>query len=105
MNTHCKISHYEWLEKNLEEIFNNLNLNYSHYQGIIRCHGDKAYGYRDLWESQNIHFFHGMTMYLLSYIQPYSNESRQTEFGWVPVEKWVIDNYERFKKHFPPIGN
>jgi len=91
------------LEENLETIFNNLNLNYSHHCGIIRCHEDKAYSYRNLWEKEGIHFFHGMAMYLLSYVLPYSEECRDTELGWVPVELWVIDNYDRFKNHFPKI--
>ena len=97
-------SHYEWLEKNLETIFDNLSLDYSHHCGIIRYHGDKAYSYRDMWKKEGIHFFHGMAMYLLSYVLPFSNECRQTKQGWVPVETWVIDKYKQFKKHFPPTN-
>ena len=96
-----KKNHYDWLEEHLETIFNNLNLDYSHHCGIIRCHGDKAYLYRQKWERHSIHFFHGIAIYLLSYVYPYSNECRNTKEGWIPVDNWVVNNYERFKKHLP----
>ena len=64
--------------------------------GIISAHGDKCYLYRDRWEKNGIEFHKGVALYLLTYISPFSKESRETADGWVDPAKWVEDNYERF---------
>jgi hypothetical protein len=96
------MSHYDWLKINLPTIFAQLNLLYP--LGIITAHGDKAYSYRETWEKAGIHFFHGVAIYLLSYVRPFSNEVRETANGWVDVCQWVIDNKDRFIPKFPAIS-
>ena len=97
-----KTSHYYWLENNLEDFFKKLQIDY--YPGIIRCHGDKCYGYRSTWEANDVPFFHGVAIYLLTYERPFDKEVRDTPNGWVPPCQWVIDNYERFKPFLNEIG-
>lgn len=96
-------SHYDWLDANLPEIFEKLGIKWEWNAGIVGAHGDKAYSYQREWKKAGIHFFHGVAIFLLTYCQPYGEEVRQTENGWVPVGKWVIDNYERFKHALPEI--
>jgi hypothetical protein len=95
------MNHYVWLEKNLSSFFKSVGLVNEEESGIITAHGDKCYGYEDRWKKVGIPFRHGVAIFLLSYYPPYSKESRQTEKGWVPIDKWVIDNYARFKEKLP----
>lgn len=67
-------SHYDWLYANLSSIFKKFGLNYNNNAGIIGAHSDKAYSYKHEWEEYSIHFFHGIAIYLLSYVQPYNKE-------------------------------
>ena len=98
------MSHYDWLEQNVEAFFASLNIDPSRAnKGFIVAHGDKCYSYRYEWEQAGIPFEHGVAIYFLTYLRPYSEESRETKNGWVPVDQWVIDNYERFKPHLNPI--
>lgn len=94
------MNHYKWLEQNLQSFFKELNIDCCN--GIIVAHGDKCYGYKNKWEKAGIPFYHGIAIYLLSYIHPFSNESRDVNGTWVPVDQWVIDNYNRFKPHLAP---
>lgn len=96
-------SHYDWLNANLPTIFEKLGVSWDGNAGIVVAHGDKAYSYQDGWKEAGIHFFHGVAIFLLTYCRPYSKEVRDTDNGWVPVDKWVIDNYERFKHALPKI--
>lgn len=89
------MNHYNWLNKNFNDFTNNLNL--PNYQGLITAHGDKCYSYKDEWESHNIPFPHGVAIYLLTYVKPFSKEVRETNNGWVDPKQWVIDNYQKFK--------
>lgn len=118
---HEKNNHYIWLEKHLKNIFTAIetdlnaqgiknSLNWERYNaGIISAHGDKAYGYRDYWNENNVPFFHGVAVYLLTYCQPFYEEARENEMNQekfaVPVKLWVVQNYERFKKYLPPAKN
>lgn len=105
------INHYSWLEKHLPTIFDIPELEipggWNANAGIITAHGDKAYGYRDEWEKYSIPFTHGVALYLMTYVQPFSRECREVpvqgtdDTEWVPPEKWVIRNYYRFAKHLP----
>lgn len=95
------MNHYKWLEKNLPTIFERLDLVYP--PGIIVSHGDKAYSFRHQWEDAGIHFYHGVAIYLLSYVHPFNKEVRETANGWVDVCQWVINNKDRFVPLFPPI--
>jgi len=91
------MNHYDWLTENLPTFFEEVGVSFDQNAGIISCHGDKCYGYRDRWMSEQIPFEHGVAIYLLSYVRPYGSEVRDTSDGWVDPSKWVIDNYDRFK--------
>jgi hypothetical protein len=69
--------------------------------GGIVAHGDKCYSYRSEWESKGIPFEHGVAIYLLTYLRPYSKEVRETSNGWVAPKDWVIANYHKFVNHLP----
>jgi len=92
-------NHYDYLDKNLKEFFKKCglsNFDQSCYKGIISAHGDKAYGYRDIFEKNGINFYHGVAIYLLTYCNPYAKEVRDTKDGWVPVEDWIVKNKDKF---------
>lgn len=94
-------SHYKWLDKYLPVFFAKLNIIPNHpasTAGIISAHGDKCYTYRDKWEKAGVHFFHGVAIYLCSYLNRYSDEVRDTPNGWVDPSQWVIDNYREGHK-------
>lgn len=97
------MNHYDWLDKNLEDFWNKVVHKERYSSGIISADGDKCYGYRDTWESFGIPFAHGVAIYLITKSYPYSNEVRQTANGWVGPDRWVIQNYSRFKEHLNPI--
>lgn len=97
-------NHYDWLDKHLMEFFKKIGINTEvNNEGIIVAHGDKFYSYRYSWEEAGIPFFHGAAIMLAGYCQPFSKEVRQTDHGWVQPDKWVIDNYHRFKEYLPPV--
>jgi len=76
------------------------------YRGMIAAHGDKCYGYRDQWAKAGIPFEHGVAIYLLTYISPFSHEVRESDSGkWVAPDGWVKDNYVRFQEHLPAPDN
>ena len=93
-------SHYTWLEQNFYPFLRRIGVSedvISWNQGIISSHGDKCYGYRNYWEMNNVPFHHGVALYMLTYIEPWSKKCRDTPVGWVPVNEWVVSNYPRFK--------
>jgi hypothetical protein len=101
---HKHYSHYHWLEDNFNIFLNNLGINPDTMRGSIIADGDKCYSYRFQWEQANIPFPHGVAIYLLTYRRPWCNEVRETPTGWVPVEKWIIENYPRFQGAFRNTG-
>ena len=95
------MSHYEWLDKNFNIFMFRLGLNSNDCGGIIVAHGDKCEGYRNMWKMAGIPFNHGIAIYLLTYIKPYSDTVRMTSDGWVSPVMWVIDHYKEFKDLLP----
>lgn len=96
-------SHYDWLEENFITFLTNINFPDAKYcGGMIVAHGDKGYQYKKYWEDNNIPFEHGMALFLLTYISPWSKEVRQTSKGWVKADQWVVENYAKFKQFLPP---
>lgn len=93
-------SHYDWLFKHLPTIIQNLGLRDS-IMGAIVGDGDKCWSWQDQWKEAGIPFPHGVAMYILSKTRPWSEEVRETKTGWVPVYDWIVNNYSRFKEHFP----
>jgi hypothetical protein len=97
-------SHYDWLEENLCEFLGGVGIeNPDCYGGFIAAHGDKAYQYRDLFESNGVHFYHGVAIYLLSYIRPFSDSVRDTRSGWVSFEEWFVGVKDSVFVHLPSI--
>jgi len=93
-------SHYDWLEDHLQKFFEQAGAKWEN-NGIIVAHGDKCSSYQTGWEAVGIPFEHGVAIYLLSYISPFNTEVRDTPNGWVPPNRWVVDNYSRFKPLLP----
>jgi len=102
-------NHYDWLDQNLETFLDTVFAKYpvtaerqgKEYLGMISAHGDKCYTYRDMWNAAGIPFEHGVAIYLLSYLTPWSEGVRKTRTGWVPVDTWVISQYPTFKDDLP----
>lgn len=99
------MNHYKWLENNLPTFFNAIGLNqYIKYcDSIITADADKCYSYKSIWQENNIPFYHGIALYLITKISPYNKEVRETVNGWVSPCNWVIDNYNRFKEYLPEV--
>ena len=82
------MSHYDWLHDIFPTFLTNLGYPdlWERNGGIIGAHGDKCYGYRYRWDEVGIPFEHGAAMYLLSYMKPWSGETRKLHDGtWVDV--------------------
>ncbi len=96
-------SHYNWLDKNFWKFLENLDHgNLRNWNGgIITAHGDKCYGYRLVWKRNHIPFAHGVALYLLTYMKPWSDEVRESDEGWVDPSSWVITNYKKFIDKLP----
>lgn len=92
------MSHYDYLDRTFPSFLKKLGINFEdRCPGIIVSHGDKCYAYEGKWEENNISFEHGVSLYLLTYLRPWSEEVRETKNGWVDPSDWVINNYEKFK--------
>lgn len=99
-----RVCHYKYLDKHLPAFFKKLGIDMNrNCAGIVSAHGDKCYSYRSQWEKEGIAFPHGVAIYLLSYVNPFANESRETKDGWVDVCQWVIKNKDRFLPLLEPI--
>ena len=90
------LSYYDWLKEYLPEIFTRMGINWDTCGGIIGAHGDKGYGYRDMWENAGLEFHKAMAVYLAGYVRPYADECRDVDGQWVDPSQWVVDNYHRF---------
>lgn len=101
------MSHYDWLDKHFPDICKKLGLNFNNFPGIVSCHGDKCS--TDMLYSQekhNIHPYHWVAMYLLSYVAPYSKECRIMKDGkWYGPKQWILDNKDKFLPFLPLVAN
>lgn len=95
------MSHYDWLEKHFKAFALAVGVGWAWADGIISAHGDKCYNYRGIWQEAGIPFSHGVAIYLLTYLNPFAKEVRETKDGWVAPADWVVRNYGRFKEHLP----
>jgi hypothetical protein len=95
------VNHYEYLDKHLPKFFESVGVSFENNAGIITAHGDKCYSYRGKWSDAGIPFEHGVAIYLLTYVRPFSQECRETENGWKDPCEWVIENYEKFSLLLP----
>ena len=66
-------------------------------ESIIACDADKCESYRVKWELNNIPYKHGVMIYLITKMKPYSSEARET----ISAEDFVIKYYEHFKNFLP----
>ena len=94
-------NHYEYCEKYFLEFARKVGANTSGAAGIVTAHGDKCYGSMVTAEDAGIPFNKWAAIYLLTYLQPFSQECRQTHKGWVDVNKWIVANKDRFLKELP----
>lgn len=97
------MNHYDWLRENFPHVLESLHVDPSWAEGLITAHGDKCDTYKDRWEKYGIPFHHGVACYLLTRIEPWSKEVRQTEDGWIDPGEWVANNYNRFKDILPEV--
>ena len=100
-------SHYHWLEENLPIFFEKLSIDFKYKcPGIISAHGDKCSSYKNLWNLAGIPFEHGVAIYLLSYLSPWSDTVRKTKEKWVKPDAWVIEKYSELVHLLPePADN
>jgi hypothetical protein len=101
-------SHYDWLDEHFETFLTRVYVaaerdpeHAKGEKGLISAHGDKCYAYREEWAAAGIPFEHGVAVYLLSYLYPWSNTVRKTDGGWVAPKDWVIAEYPKYKGHMP----
>jgi len=94
-------SHYDYLEEHLPLFFSELGIPWRGNAGIILAHGDKCYTHKERFEKAGLTFAQGVAIYLLTYVPPFSKESRETSEGWVDPFEWVIQNKDRFLPHLP----
>lgn len=97
------LSHYVWLNQNAPAFFAALGLPADKYMGLISAHGDKCYSYNDQWIDAGIPFEHGVAIYLLTYIAPWSKTARPdpSENKYINPGQWVISHYPVFKHLLP----
>ena len=58
--------------------------------GIVSAHADKCTGHKYEWEENNIPFYHGALLYLLTYTKIMDKPKHESC-------EWVIENYETYK--------
>lgn len=105
------MNHYDYLELHFEAFYRKLCeveklpvTNAAGGGGLIVAHGDKCYQYRDEWRRAGLTFEHGVAIYLLTYLGPWSDSVRGTPDGWVSPSQWVIANAPRFLPYLPLPG-
>lgn len=59
--------------------------------GMVGAHGDKAYCFANAWEEKDIPFFHGVLLYLLTYIA-----SEMEGYTKSQSKEFVIDKYQYY---------
>lgn len=89
-------SHYDYLEKNFEEILKSLGISERSPSSLIQSHGDKCYGAEEIFKRAGLTFNQGSAIYLLTHVSPYCLEVRETEDGWVDPFEWIVRNKDRF---------
>lgn len=100
------MNHYDYLEENFEKFLTILGYPtlFQENAGVIVSHGDKCYGYRGAWEEAGIPFHHGVALYLLTYLRPWSEEVRDIFNPFcMPAKDWVVREYEVFRSAFEDI--
>lgn len=89
---------YEILDKKLAKLFSLLGINEEEAKGLHFAYDDKCDQYKQEWEEAGVPYEHGVMIYMLTFVSPFSENVRSTKNGWVAPEEWVIDTY--FNKKF-----
>lgn len=98
-----RVNHYHWLEKHFQTFLENLGIE-GDYRGLIGAHGDKCYGFQHVFEEHGVEFSHGVAIYLLTHMGPFSEEVRQRPDGsFVRFPDWFVREKDRFLKHLPAV--
>lgn len=87
------------LEKNFPIFLKNIGKENQipYAESIISCDADKCTQYCRIWENNGIPFEHGIMIYLITKMRPYSDEARKT----ISACDFVIKYYEKFKEFMP----
>jgi hypothetical protein len=88
---------YHFIDRVLPALLDRLGLPSDHCGGLSSAHGDKFYSLRMDYERLGYHFNFGAIVGLLSYIQPFCDECRDTNAGWVCPTQWSLANLARFE--------
>ena len=96
-------NHYLYLERVMGGFLEEVGVRADWADGLIAAHGDKAYSHEQVWSAAGIPFAHGVAMYLLTHVAPFSAEVRNTPSGWVAPEEWVVRNKSRFESRLRPV--
>ncbi len=89
-------SHYDYLKLILNDFWKLVfgkTANEMFCGGIITSHGDKGYGYEDMWKKAGIPFRRGMMLFLLSYTKEFGDRPKHE------TDQWVIENYPKYLPH------
>lgn len=70
-------------------------------ESIITCDSDKCEQYRLQWEKNGIPYLHGVMIYLITKMKPYSNEARVE----ISPCSFVIKHYKDFEDLIPDKGD
>lgn len=97
-------SQYDYIDDHFADFLEKVGIDRRLADGMSVAHGDKMHQYLSRWEEAGVPYYHGCLVCLLTRLQPYSQEVRNTPNGWVAPHQWVIDNYVKFKEHLPPLG-
>lgn len=88
---------YETLNKNFPIFLKNIGqeAKVPYAESIIICDSDKCEQYREIWKNNGIPFEHGVMIYLITKMKPYSDEVRKT----ISASDFVIKYYNHFKNY------
>lgn len=80
---------YDFLNRHYLEVA--IKLRADGFGSDVLVHGDKCLKYKKFWEKNNIPFYIGSILFILSYSRPFSEQA----MGNRPI--WVIDAYNKYK--------
>lgn len=89
-------SAYDYLEAVLPPFFAAIGIDPRKAAGMAAAHGDKTEQYANDWDVRGIQYDHGVAIYMLTRIEPFAKEVRETNAGFVSPAAWVADNYSKY---------
>jgi hypothetical protein len=95
----------KWIDDNFWDFLKELGIHksmFEKYERIIYSKIDLANHYKETFRRDEIPFYHGVCLFLLTYIPPWSAESGDIGDGiYIKVEDWIKSNYDFFKDKLP----